>query len=271
LAKEYGSDLHTFLAGQDIKPVHICVILGELKFGDVFFIDEAHSLPRDAQQVLFMALDENKVPVVCKNNRLDRSQFCSVAEFTLVLATTEPGKILSSLCNRLTPIDFDPYTLPELKAIAMRVAEQEGVEITPQAARHLAQASQGVPRTIANHFEFMLRPFPGEARFDTDHVRQLLSELGIDEHGLTPPQRQYLRVLATSPEGHVPLEHLVARLGCDSAHLRRTLEPYLVEQGFIGFGRARARHITPSGRGLVEEMLAQMAMTENPVEEAVPC
>ena len=39
IAKEYGSQLHTILAGSDTKPRDLCIVLQSVKFGDVPLID----------------------------------------------------------------------------------------------------------------------------------------------------------------------------------------------------------------------------------------
>ena len=80
------------LAGADTKPVDICRILSELKHGDIFLVDEIHSLATDAQQIFFLALDQWKVPSLTKKG-IDRSTSESIAEFTLIAATNEPGHI----------------------------------------------------------------------------------------------------------------------------------------------------------------------------------
>lgn len=61
IATEYGTTLHSLFAGEETKPVDICRILMELHHGDIFFVDEAHSLTQNAAQILFMALDDHNV------------------------------------------------------------------------------------------------------------------------------------------------------------------------------------------------------------------
>ena len=133
IAADYGSQFRVLLAGSDTTAAAICRVLSELKHGDVLLIDEAHSLSGDAQQVLFIALDQWKIPRLLERG-IDRSSFESIAEFTLVVATNAPGQIKQALRNRLTRIEFDPYGRKELKTIAERIAELLGISISPQAA-----------------------------------------------------------------------------------------------------------------------------------------
>ena len=99
IAAAYGSQLHMLLAGADTKPVDICRILRELKHGDVFLADEIHSLPADAQQIFFIALDQWKMPSLTERG-IDRLTLESIAKFTLIAATNEPGRIKQALRTR---------------------------------------------------------------------------------------------------------------------------------------------------------------------------
>jgi Holliday junction resolvasome RuvABC ATP-dependent DNA helicase subunit len=231
--------------------MHICAMLQALRFGDIFFIDEAHSLCPDAQQVLYVALDQYKAPTTHKKG-LQRDRFVSVASFTLVLATNEPGRLKKSLRSRLERVEFDPYTIPELKAIAQRIAGYEGIELTPQAARRLAEVAQGSPRTVCHRLQTLQYHYPRVTRLGQEHIDNLLDSEGIDHNGLWPYQRHYLAVLAESRHGSCSLERFAVTLGCDTLYIRQEIEPYLVEQGFVEFQSHRGRVITQKGRSMVE-------------------
>jgi Holliday junction DNA helicase RuvB len=251
-AAEYGTDLHTLLAGEDIRPVEVCQLLFELRYGDILFIDEAHSLSRDAQQALYVALDQNKAPALAEG-RPNRSQFMSIAEFTLILATNEPGAIKKGLRSRLERVEFDLYSIAELKAIAEQVASREGVEITPQAARRLAEVAQGVPRHIARRVKTLRLFWPNISKFTQENIDNFLSSEGVDALGLWPSQRLYLTTLATSPGG-CALERLSIKLGCDTAIIRQEVEPYLIDRGWVNPRSGRGRQITPEGCAIVNEI-----------------
>ena len=273
VATEYGSDLHVLLAGDDTRAADVCTILSEVKHADVVFIDEAHSLRRDAQQVLYLALDQNKVPTLSEG-RLDRSQFKSVASFTLILATNEPGSLKRALRSRLTPIEFDPYSMAELKVIVERVALKDGVEITPQAARRLAEVAQGSPRHICRRVEALRLFWPGLSKLGQDHVEDLLASEGVDHRGFWPHQRLYLFTLAASPGSICSLERLAIKLGCDPAHIRQDIEPFLIDQGLVEPSSGRGRMLTATGLAIVAEIAAEkvvVAAVETTVQEGSQC
>ena len=67
VAAAVGSTLYTLLAAKDLRPVDLCITLYSMNFSDVLLIDEAHSLTVDAQQVLYVALDQQK-KCLCREN-----------------------------------------------------------------------------------------------------------------------------------------------------------------------------------------------------------
>ena len=260
LAREYGGEgesetptFHRLIAGRGISAKAICERLRLLKFGDIVFIDEAHSLNPDSQETLYIALDEWKIFASTEDGKLDRATFTSVAQFALILATTLPGLILPPLRDRLTRVELDPYLVEELKAIAEAAAKSSGVEITPQAARFLAKRSQGSPRQICQAIDLMITLNPNVTEFNLDHGRDFFTALGIDSNGLTLLQQGYLRILATTSNRMASLERLASALSIDGAFVRRDVEMFLVTEGFITI-TPRGRRITDKGLAAVQEM-----------------
>ena len=252
IAVDFGTACHEFFAGPDTRPLQLCQELSKLRFGDFLFIDEAHALRSDAQEILYVALDQEKVPAIVEG-RLRRGELKSIASFSLILATNEPGALKEALCKRLQVLAFDPYAARELKYIAEDVATKSTIHLTPHAARRLAETSQGVPRLIRHCIDALKRHWPGLREFTQVEVDDLLSAIGIDQRGLIPQQRQLLSLLAESSGGSMSVELLATRMCCDAAYVRRDLEPYLLAQGYMTYRSGLGRVLTPSGRALVAE------------------
>jgi Holliday junction DNA helicase RuvB len=273
VATEYGSDLYPVLAGDDLRVADLCEILYQQKHGDVLFIDEAHSLNRDAQQVLYEAVGSYKAPALSEG-RVRRARWESIAAFTLILATNEPASLKQGLLTRLHHIEFDPYTIPELKAIAECVAMQEEFKITPQAARRLAEVAQGMPRSICHRLEALRLLYPYVFTLTLDHIRDLLIQEGIDDRGFSPHQRRYLMILAESPGGQCSLEGLAIQLGFGgtTAYVRQHIEPYLIHQGLVDPHSVQGRRVTPLGRSVIADMpwVRDMSNPETAHQEALP-
>jgi Holliday junction resolvasome RuvABC ATP-dependent DNA helicase subunit len=219
-------------------------------------------LSHDAQQVLYGALDRARVPLL-QEGRLDASHLGSIAEFTLILATNEPGRITRGLRTRVTRIEFDRYTLPELKAIAERIAALEGIELTAQATRWLAEVAQSLPRSMARRLDHLRLFWPHVTRFTQDHIEELLAYEGIDGRGFSPHQRLYLRTLAESPRWICSLERLSVKLGCDTATIRQEIEPYLIDQGLVDPHSGRGRTLTEAGYTEVVAIVAAALALES--------
>jgi Holliday junction DNA helicase RuvB len=130
VAVKAGVDRQILFAARSLKAIDVVSALTELKPFDLLFIDEAHSLGEDEQQVLYRALDCREVPVVA-GRRLDRRRFRAVGPFGLILATNQPGRLLSALRRRFVSLKFLPYKVVELSWVGRRLAEVMGIELSP--------------------------------------------------------------------------------------------------------------------------------------------
>lgn len=247
VAAEYGSGFHRIFAGKDTRAAHVASALAGLNHADVLLVDEAQSLTEDAQQILFLALDHKKAPPVLLG-KLDRSTEESIADFTLIAATDQPGRVKRALRRRLRPIEFDPYSQADLANVARLAAGQAGMKLTADAAARIAEVAQGVPDRARQRVADLRVCFPGVRRWGVEHVEEVLAQEGLDAQGLTPHQRRYLSTLAGSPRNTCPLARLSASLGCDVANLREEIEPGLLRLGLIDVRAGAGRTLTDAGR-----------------------
>jgi Holliday junction DNA helicase RuvB len=246
VGKEVGAGFRRLFAGPETRAIDVSLLLGSLMPFDVLFVDEVHRLRQNVQEVLYLALDKALTPKVA-DGRLDRSQFVSVAEMTVIAASSRPSGILRPLRDRLYRVEFGRYSVRELKAIAHRVAGLQEVELTPQAARRLAGLAQDSPRRVQQRVETLRLFWPEQNRFTDCHVRRILRAEGIDEYGLSFHQQLCLRTLAESPDRASSLKRLSVLLGCDVASLLEDIEPPLFAAGLIDTIPGRGRRITAAG------------------------
>jgi Holliday junction DNA helicase RuvB len=256
LATEYGAQLHSVFAGNDVQAIDLCLLLRDVNHGDMVFVDEAHALQRDAQQIFLLALDESGIPRIV-DRQLDRHARTSIAPFTLILATNEPGCVKPALRGRLRSIEFAPYSPRELTAIAKKAADDDKLEVTPQAARILAAAAQGSPRKIHRRLQDLKLFWSHAKRFRQRHVEDLLRHEGIDHHGLTPNQRQYLKLLSATPGSALSLQSLATTLGCGPKYVQEEIEVFLVAKGYVQVASGAGRKLTAEGRQMVREAISQ--------------
>jgi Holliday junction DNA helicase RuvB len=95
--------------------VALAAKLRRLNVHDIIFIDEAHRLDNDAQQILYAPIDANKLieparrrPARDKQNDPEPYE---MPHFTLILATDQPGELNGALIKRMSiDVRFEWYT-----------------------------------------------------------------------------------------------------------------------------------------------------------------
>jgi Holliday junction DNA helicase RuvB len=129
------------------RPGDLAAILTNLEEGDVLFVDEIHRMPRAVEEVLYPALEDFKLDVVLGKGPSARSIRLDLPRFTLVGATTRPGRITLPLRERFgfSP-RLDYYSTDDLGAIVRRSSRILGVSIDAEGTHEIARRSRGTPR-----------------------------------------------------------------------------------------------------------------------------
>src|SRR5919109_1473125 len=150
LANELGVGFRPTSGPALDRPGDLAAILTNLEEGDVLFVDEIHRMPRAVEEVLYPALEDFQLDVVLGKGPSARSIRLDLPRFTLVGATTRPGRITLPLRERF---GFSPrleyYTAEELGTIVRRSAGILEVSIDRNGADEIARRSRGTPR-VAN-------------------------------------------------------------------------------------------------------------------------
>jgi Holliday junction DNA helicase RuvB len=167
-----------------------------------------------------------------------RSVRIDLAKFTLVGATTRTGLLTTPLRDRFgIPIRLNFYTEEELVKIVTRGASVLGVRMTSDGAREVARRSRGTPR-VAGRLLRRVRDFAsveGAPEIDMAVADRALGQLEVDSQGLDGMDHRYLRCIAENyGGGPVGIETIAAALSESKDALEETIEPYLLQQGFIG-------------------------------------
>lgn len=257
LAARYGVKCRTFVAGRDVTPAKLCAHLLELRDTDMLFIDEVHALPNESQELLYSVLDQSQMPKLGSDGKLDKSEVISVPPFSLICASTRPGSVLPPLRSRLDVVWFSVYSRDELKEIARAAGEANGITLTAQGARVLAERCQGSPRILHRYVLLLKRlAAPSQLEFTQRDTEELLRKKGISTHGLDEVQQQYLHILAAAPGGRSTLERLASQLGsADTLFIRQEVETFLVALRAITI-EPRYRVLTEEGQQIVAELQA---------------
>jgi holliday junction DNA helicase RuvB len=230
------------------RPSDLAAILTNLEDGDVLFVDEIHRMPRPVEEVLYPALEDFNLDVVLGKGPTARSIRLDLPRFTLVAATTRPGRITPPLRERFgfSP-RLDYYSRDELRTIVRRSAGILAVDTDGDGAAEIARRSRGTPR-VANRLLRRVRDF-AQVRHDGvisgDIARRGLELFEVDGEGL---DRLDIAVLRTVVDkfggGPVGLTTLAASVGEETDTVEDVVEPYLLQLGFL--------QRTPRGRVATE-------------------
>jgi Holliday junction DNA helicase RuvB len=219
-------------------------ILSSLVEGEILFIDEIHRLPRPAEELLYLAMEDFRVDVVVGKGPGATAIPLELPRFTLVGATTRAGLLPSPLRDRFgftAQLDF--YAETELAQVIARSAALLGLAIEAKAIEQIASRSRGTPR-IANRLLRRVRDYAqvkGSNKLSLEHANDALEMYEVDAAGLDRLDRSVLTALIERfGGGPVGLSTLAIAVGEETETVESVAEPFLVRNGFM------AR--TPRGR-----------------------
>ena len=219
-------------------------VLSSLVEGEILFIDEIHRLPRPAEELLYLAMEDFRVDVVVGKGPGATAIPLELPRFTLVGATTRAGLLPSPLRDRFgftAQLDF--YAESELAQVIARSAALLGLAIEAKAIEQIASRSRGTPR-IANRLLRRVRDYAqvkGSNKLSLDHANEALEMYEVDAAGLDRLDRSVLTALVERfGGGPVGLSTLAIAVGEETETVESVAEPFLVRNGFM------AR--TPRGR-----------------------
>ena len=237
IANEMGVQIRITSGPAIEKPGDLAALLTNLQEGDVLFIDEIHRLPRAAEELLYIAMEDFRVDVMVGKGPGASSIPLTLPRFTVIGATTREGMLPSPLRARFgftAHLDFYPHE--ELEKLIERSSAVLGIQLEDGAARQLAMRSRGTPR-IANRLLRRVRDWAIVHDLESvrpDDVKEALALYQIDTEGLDRLDIAVLKAIVTNFNGGpVGLNNLAAMVGEESETVETVCEPYLVREGFL--------------------------------------
>ncbi|MCM8780513.1 MAG: Holliday junction branch migration DNA helicase RuvB, partial [Candidatus Omnitrophica bacterium] len=212
-------------------------ILTNLEKGDILFIDEIHRLSKVVEEFLYPAMESFQIDFVIDKGPYAKTIKFNLKPFTLVGATTRTGLLSAPLRARFGMFyNLSFYQVEDLAKIIRRSAELLSMEIDVSASQEIARRSRGTPR-IANRLLRRIRDYAQVWKIksiDIQVVSKALDELGIDKAGLDEMDRKVLKTLIEIYEaGPVGVESLAASLNEEVDTIVDTVEPYLLQAGYL--------------------------------------
>jgi Holliday junction DNA helicase RuvB len=265
MAKEMGVGFRATSGPVIAKAGDLAALLTNLEERDVLFIDEIHRLSPAVEEILYPAMEDYQLDLIIGEGPAARSVKIDLAKFTLVGATTRAGLLTNPLRDRFgIPIRLNFYTVDELERVVSRGARVLGAPMSSDGAREIARRSRGTPR-IAGRLLRRVRDFAavdGVDIIDAVAADRALRLLEVDNEGLDALDHRYLNCIAKNYDGGpVGIETISAALSEPRDALEEVVEPFLLQQGFIGR--------TPRGRVLTLRAYRHLGLT-GPTRAASP-
>ena len=215
----------------------LAAVLTNLARNDILFIDEIHRMPASVEEVLYPAMEDNKIDLIIGAGPGARTVKIDLEPFTLVGATTRAGMLTNPLRDRfgiVARLEF--YTPEELAHIVKRSAGLLGTPMDEAGGFELARRSRGTPR-IANRLLRRVRDYAevkGDGRITKSIADKALAMLDVDPQGFDVMDRKLLEALIHRFDGGpVGLDNIAASIGEESGTIEDVIEPYLIQQGYL--------------------------------------
>lgn len=250
IAAELGVDAHELAANSIEKEADIRNALLRMKPGDIFYIDEIHSLKDSVFEVLYKVMEDFKLPMSMNG----RNFYHQLPPFTLMGTTTDTSKLAPPLYDRFRKKIILPHATHEnlitiISNFGERWYEQYNVRLLVDydGLSAIAAASRSTPRIATTYMDNCLDYFivNGVDHITRENAVAALLFMGIDEEGLTAADRRIIQtIFDTVQSGSIAGPTLAAILGISKDELANQYEPYLISKGYIMKG--------PGGRSLAD-------------------
>jgi Holliday junction DNA helicase RuvB len=257
IAKEMGVGFRATSGPIITKAGDLAAVLTNLQPFDVLFIDEIHRLNSNIEEVLYPAMEDYKLDIMIGEGPSARSIRIDLPPFTLIAATTRSGLLSEPLRDRFgIPLRLTFYDRDALTAIVLRAANIINIAIEEGGAIEIAQRSRGTPR-IAGRLLRRVRDYAqykGQEVISKNIAVASLDKLEVDPLGLDAQDIKYLKTIAEFYKGGpVGVETLAAALSEQRDTIEETIEPYLLQKGFI--------QRTPRGRVLTDSAYEHLGLS----------
>jgi Holliday junction DNA helicase RuvB len=228
----------------------LAAILSSLVEGEILFLDEIHRLPRPAEELLYLAMEDFRVDVVVGKGPGATAIPLQLPHFTLVGATTRAGLLPGPLRDRFgftAHLDF--YDDIELAQVILRSAALLEIDIHSDAITEISGRSRGTPR-IANRLLRRVRDYAqvkASVSISLADAKAALEMYEVDEMGLDRLDRGVLVALVERFNGGpVGLSTLAIAVGEEVETVESVAEPFLVRHGLMA-RTSRGRVATAAG------------------------
>ena len=214
-------------AEQFFEQVFIPAILDK---DDTVLLDEAHALPKDLEMAFLTIFNVEGA----KTKRFEFGESSLLFEFerqTFLFATTELDKLFPPFKDRLTQLDFEPYSGKELAGIIKK--KMEWIDFQDNILSEICETVRGNARSaIKRALEVSAyAEVNNKSTFGRKDWKSLCDLLGIMPYGINATELQVMRIL--KERGACTLQMLSAVTGMSRTALQKDAEVFLLKNGFM--------------------------------------
>ena len=219
----------------------------KIKNKEMLFIDEIHNINPRLSEFLYGIMTDSKFTELELDEKKKRYIHAVhiLPRFTIIGATTEPGKLKQPFLDRFEQIELYYYSDEELVDIINRGSDLlRMIKLSNAAAFSIASKSSGTPRRANRLLQNVkIHTFNKTLDWKTEEERVIhwITEdivlstcklYGIDVMGLYDLDRRLLKYLA-DVGGTAGLENIAEVIGTDKLYVKRDVEPLLIRIKFI--------------------------------------
>ena len=212
-------------------------------------LDEAHALPKDLEMAFLTIFNVEGA----KTKRFEFGESSLLFEFerqTFLFATTELDKLFPPFKDRLTQLDFEPYTPKELAGIIKK--KMDWISFQDNVLDEICHTVRGNARSaIKRALEVSAyAEVYNKSTFGRKDWKSLCDLLGIMPYGINATELQVMRIL--KERGACTLQMLSAVTGMSRTALQKDAEVFLLKNGFMRIDGKR--EITGKGAKALERI-----------------
>lgn len=181
LASELGSQLIVKHSSEFSRVHDLTGVLTNLGHHEFLVIDELEALEASSRRVLCDAIGNTTVTIQIGAGDGARWHAMDINLFCFVGLTSCLGRVDPLIRRWCVLYEFDPYDRGEIEALLSKLASDEGIALTPDAASLLAPHCGGSPGNASVLMKRVRSRF-GPTLIGCAQVPEVLTELGFDDN-----------------------------------------------------------------------------------------
>lgn len=214
------------------------------------FLDEAHNLPNDLQEILLTVLntEKNKVRSITFQDEYYEFDFNSLC---IALGTTDQQKLKKPFRDRFTDISFENYTQDQLFMIFRNSLKKE-IFIRKEIVTEIISRFRGNPRDAVKKADdlFLFCSACGISEVNKAVWDDFCDYMGIMPYGLNHGEIQVLNAIGKS--GSCSLNAITSITGLSRSAIQNDYECHLIRRRLMDIDGHR--RLTPLGIALYREL-----------------